>query len=111
MPKALSQVGPHPIGRAVCDTKKGGCRFRQPPQDASGKDPADYDDSLLSVGPVHCGSAASVNVSLSLSKPSLHCTVGGGGGTDVSPVQVEFDGLRVKALLSVTTQPVPSRLR
>src|SRR5918999_1576001 len=49
--------------------------------------------------------------SLSLSNPSLHCTTGGGGGVEVSPVQVVFGGLSRKALLSVTTQPTTSRLR
>src|SRR5215210_3811504 len=103
---------------APCRVKRSGDEKRRLPfqaaASASGKDPADYVDSLSSVGPVHCGSAASIRPSPSLSKPSLHCTTGGGGGgggVDVSPVQVEFCGLMVKALLSVTTQPVPSRLR
>src|SRR6186997_1257703 len=78
---------------------------------APGRSGKDYDPSVLSVGPVHCGSAASMNVSPSLSKPSLHCTVGGGGGCELSPKQSVLLGLSVNALLSVATQPVPSRFR
>src|SRR5215210_4354105 len=100
---------------APCRVKRSGDEKRRLPfqaaASASGKDPADYVDSLLSVGPVHCGSAASISPSPSLSKPSVHCTTGGGGGVEVSPVQVTFGGVRRNALVSVDTHPEPSRLR